>query len=188
MLISHRREKLINAILFFAERTRYCGKIKLIKLLYLLDFEHYRQTGRSVTGLDYHAWQMGPVPIDFYAEWDDLPADMEAAVEIRPERVVDYVRETVVPKRAFDDLHFTRRELGIMKTLAERFRDDYSKPMVNVTHDEKGPWATIWDEGRGRNARIPFTLAVPGEGGIREAVLEAADEYEGMLAADRVVR
>ena len=36
MLIIHNREKLINAAIYFAEKTRHCGKIKLIKLLYLL--------------------------------------------------------------------------------------------------------------------------------------------------------
>ena len=49
MLVSRSRDKLINAILFFAERTRALGKIKLFKLLYLLDFEHFRKTGRPVT-------------------------------------------------------------------------------------------------------------------------------------------
>ena len=63
MLVSHEREKMINAIIYFANHTRHLGKIKLFKLLYLLDFEHFRQTGRSVTGLDYRAWKFGPVPV-----------------------------------------------------------------------------------------------------------------------------
>jgi hypothetical protein len=28
----------------------------------VVDFTHFRETGRSVTGLDYQAWKMGPVP------------------------------------------------------------------------------------------------------------------------------
>ncbi|EQD73859.1 hypothetical protein B1A_04740, partial [mine drainage metagenome] len=63
MLISHEREKLINAIIFFAIHTRFLGKTKLFKLLYFLDFEHHKETGRSVTGMDYFAWKMGPVPV-----------------------------------------------------------------------------------------------------------------------------
>lgn len=66
MIKTHEREKLINAIVFFAANTEHCGKIKLLKLLYLLDFEHFRQTGYSVTGMEYHAWKMGPVPTDLY--------------------------------------------------------------------------------------------------------------------------
>ena len=55
MLVSRSRDKLINSILFFAEHTRALGKIKLFKLLYLLDFEHFRKTGRPVTGMEYRA-------------------------------------------------------------------------------------------------------------------------------------
>ena len=59
MLIDHHREKLINAIIFFLQNTKYCGKTKLFKLLYLLDFMHFRATGRSVTGMKYYAWGHG---------------------------------------------------------------------------------------------------------------------------------
>ena len=187
MLISRNRDKLVNVVLFFASETRYCGKIKLIKLLYLLDFEHYRQTGRSVTGLEYRAWKMGPVPLDFYQEWDDLSPDLAEAIEIVPTPAYDYVREEVRPKRAFDDQHFTKRELRIMSNLASRFRDDFSKPMVNVTHEEEGPWACIWDEGRGKDQRIPYDMAVTSVGDERDDLLLAAREYEGMLAAARAV-
>ena len=83
MLISHEREKLVNAILFFAHATKHLGKIKLFKLLYLLDFEHFRQTGRSVTGLDYQAWKFGPVPVEVMQEWDAPEPDLEAAISHR---------------------------------------------------------------------------------------------------------
>ena len=76
MLISRNRQKIINAIVYFAANTQNCGKVKLFKLLYLLDFAHFRETGRSVTGLDYHAWKMGPVPFDLMQEWDNLEAPL----------------------------------------------------------------------------------------------------------------
>jgi len=183
MLKSHDREKLINAAIYFANNTRHCGKIKLIKLLYLLDFEHYRQTGRSVTGLEYHAMRMGPVPIDLYQEWDALEPDFAEAVDIVPEQVIDFVREAVRPKRAFDDSHFTRRELRLMIELAERFCTDYSKPMVNVTHVERGPWSAIWDNGRGDLDRIPYSLAIRDDDPHAEVIREAAAEHEGIRRA-----
>ncbi len=42
-LINHQREKLINVMVYFAQNTQKCGKIKLFKLMYFLDFEHYKQ-------------------------------------------------------------------------------------------------------------------------------------------------
>ena len=70
------REKLIQAIVYFASRTKYCGKIKLFKLLYLFDFEHFQQTGKSVTGFEYQAWKFGPVPVDLMEEWEELGGDL----------------------------------------------------------------------------------------------------------------
>ncbi|MBN8427579.1 MAG: SocA family protein [Xanthomonadales bacterium] len=183
MLKPHHREKLINAAIYFATNTHHCGKIKLIKLLYLLDFEHFRQTGVAVTGLEYRAMKMGPVPMALFEEWEALEPDFASAVEIVPVRVIDFVRETVRPKREFDDSHFTRRELRLMEELATRFLDDCSKPMINVTHVESGPWNAIWDNGRGNLERIPYALAIQDNDPHAEHVREAAAQHEGIHQA-----
>jgi uncharacterized phage-associated protein len=184
MLISQARQKLINAIVFFAQNTQYCGKVKLFKLLYLLDFGHFRETGRSVTGLEYLAWKMGPVPLDLMQEWDQLEPDLAAAIDIQSEQVIDYTREKVVPRTQFDESPFTKRELRHMSDLAGRFRDEMTKPLINFTHEERGPWDKIWDAGLGNNTRIPYTLAIADDDPNRDAILEAAREYEAIAAAD----
>lgn len=61
-LVSRDREKLANAILYFHRHTENLTVEKLYRLLYLLDFEHFRQTGQSVTGMEYVARESGPVP------------------------------------------------------------------------------------------------------------------------------
>ena len=127
MLISRNREKLINAVVYFASNTRHCGKVKLFKLLYLLDFAHFRETGRSVTGLDYRAWKMGPVPFELMQEWDELESDMALAINIVPEGAIDFIRERVVPKVAFDDSLFTRRELRLMREISTNFVNELTK-------------------------------------------------------------
>lgn len=180
MLITHDRQKLIETIVFFAENTRFCGKIKIFKLLYLLDFGHFRQTGRSVTGLEYQAWKLGPVPRDLLGEWMDLESDLADAVEIVPEKVFDYTRDLVRPRRHFVGELFTKRELRMMNELAVRFRDDMSKPLVDITHSERGPWDKIWDSGRGEYERIPYGLAIPDDDPHRDSILESAKEHEGI--------
>ena len=82
MLINHEREKLIQVIIYFAKNTRFCGKIKLIKLLYFLDFEYYKATGRSVTGLKYSAWKMGLVPTALFDELEQPDPDFAHAIKI----------------------------------------------------------------------------------------------------------
>src|SRR5690606_9485166 len=104
---SRSREKLIEANLFFAKHTKYCGKLKLFKLLYLLDFRHFKETGRSVTGLEYQAWEKGPVPRDLYDEWLFPEEDFSRAVSVVEERVYDMARERVVARREPDETVFT---------------------------------------------------------------------------------
>jgi uncharacterized phage-associated protein len=184
MLISRDREKLINTIVFFARNTAYCGKTKLFKLLYLLDFHHFRETGRSVTGLEYRAWKHGPVPFALMQEWDQREPDLVTAIDVVPERVIDYDRLRIEPKAPFDDSHFTKRELRLMKEIAERHRDDMTPLLIGLTHEERGPWDKIWDGGRGNDARIPYPLAIPDDDPNREALLRTASEYDAIIAAD----
>ncbi len=186
MLISREREKLINTIVFFARNTRFCGKTKLFKLLYLLDFHHFRATGRSVTGLEYRAWKLGPVPFELVQEWEAFEPDLAAAIDVVPEPVFDHDRLRIEPKAEFDDRHFTKRELRLMQELAERHRDEMTGPLIGLTHEERGPWDKIWDSGRGNDERIPYALAVPDDDPNREAILKAAAEYEAIVAADLV--
>lgn len=177
MLVDYRRQKLVNTIVFFARNTNHCGKTKLIKLLYLFDVAHYRETGLSATGLEYRAWKMGPVPLALYQEWDALEADLAAAIDIVPVPVFDYDREQVRAKAEFDPERFTKRELKILNELAARYRDEYSIPLVELTHREGGAWAKIWDSGRGDNDRIPYALSIPDNDPHREALLATDAEY-----------
>ena len=186
MLVSRSRDKLINAILFFAERTRALGKIKLFKLLYLLDFEHFRKTGRPVTGMEYRAWKMGPVPAQLVQEWDCLEPDLAEAIEIRPERVIDYTRESVFAKRPFDAAHFTPREIEIMDALVRTFADELSERMIDVTHAENSAWEKVWCGGLGNDQTIDYRLALAENDPNREAILEASRDREALTRAATV--
>lgn len=183
MLKNHDQEKFVQAILYFAHNTRALGKVKLFKLLYLLDFEHFRQAGRSVTGMEYRAWKMGPVPAELVQQWDELDADLAAAIRIVPEQVIDYWREKVVPLQPFDGEHFSKRELRLLEEIANRYCETLSEKMIDVTHAENGAWTTIWANGEGNDQVIPYELAVAADDPNREAVLEAAAEYEAIRIA-----
>lgn len=160
MLIDRSRQKMLEAIIFFARNTKDCGKTKLIKLLYLLDFEHFRETGRSVTGLDYYAWKMGPVPIQLYNELEDPKEDFRASIGLTCKKKIDYPTLMVEPKRDFDASVFSRRELKVMERLASEHHAKTAAEMVEVTHGENHAWARIWREGEGNNALIPYEVAL----------------------------
>ena len=184
------RNRLINAVVFFAENVHHCGKIKLFKLLYLLDFEHFRQTGKSVTGVEYQAWKFGPVPIELMEEWDDMSADLARVVHIQPEKVIDYVRESVKANKGveFDPDDFTPRQLRLMRELVDRYRDTFSPQMIDVTHEQNGAWDKVWQGGHGAHQVIPYELAVGNDVPERVEVLAVAAERAMYLSALQAAR
>src|SRR5207247_1044182 len=119
----HSREKLLNAVAYFAQNTQSCGKTKLYKLLYFLDFQHYTEAGRNVTGLEYYAWPMGPVPRALHEELASPAQDFAAKLQV--ENFVLYNGHEMLkltPLQPFDASHFSKRELRIMESLASEFR------------------------------------------------------------------
>lgn len=160
MIIDHSRDKLMNAIIFFSQSTNYCGKIKLYKLLYFLDFEHYKQTGRSVTGMEYSAWPKGPLPRQLDAEFTffDNESNPDISITSIPTNMQDMLK--VIPKHPFDPKHITKREFRIMKELAGRYKEAKAKDMIEATHLENEPWHEIYVKQGKRNEPIPYELAL----------------------------
>lgn len=185
MKSSINRDRLVNAIVYFAKRTEACGKIKLFKLLYMLDFEHFRETGKSVTGLEYEAWKYGPIPVELAREWNALKTDIASVVEIIPEPQYDYTRSTVKARDGieFDDDSFTPRQLRILNSIADQYLAEKSQKMIDHTHVQNGAWDRIWANGAGDHQPIPYDLALPDEAPNRSLVLESASEARGLAVA-----
>ncbi|MGO7967134.1 Panacea domain-containing protein [Rhizobium ruizarguesonis] len=165
MLIPRDREKLINAMNFFLSNTKKCGKVKLFKLLYFMDFEHFKQTGRSVTGLDYFAWPMGPVPVDLYGEMDAPEQDLAESFrfEERPIRNGEQTMLVMTPQTEFSDEHFSKREMRIMRELAGQYVNSPADEMIEATHLENQPWHKVYVQDGRKQAIIPYILSVSGE-------------------------
>jgi len=150
---------LINAIIFFATHTKYCGKTKLLKLLYFLDFKHFKQTGRSVTGLDYFAWRMGPVPKDLFGELsDEMNPDLKAAIHKLSEEGFQKIR----PKKQFDDQYFSLKEIKLLEEISFIFEDAKADDMVESTHLKNEPWDQTLKQ-KGEFKKIDYMLAVDSE-------------------------
>lgn len=160
MLIEHSRKKLINSIIYFLNNTKNCGKTKLFKLLYYLDFMHFRETGRAVTGLDYYAWDYGPVPKTLYDEINNPTPDLKENVFI-PTKADKNDKSFVElkAKKKFDNKYFTKRELRILKNVAFIFRDVKAEEIMEASHLPNHPWdRTI--KTKGEKAKIEYTLAL----------------------------
>ncbi|WP_199885085.1 Panacea domain-containing protein [Pseudomonas bohemica] len=163
----------------------------MFKLLYLLDFEHFRLTGKSVTGFEYQAWKFGPVPVDLMEEWEDLGPDLAQVVRIVPQRVLDFDRMQVevLPGVEYDPDDFTKRQLTIMQDLATRYRSTYSPRMIDVTHEQNGAWDKVWRGGRGSHEVIPYALSIADDALDRAGFLRVATQqamYQSALEAARI--
>lgn len=178
MIITHQREKLINAIVYFAKNTRYCGKTKLMKLLFLLDFCHFKQTGKSVTGLDYYAWERGPIPKDLFEELNSMKPDLKGAVSIASGEF-----QKIIPRKAFDQTYLTKRELELLEKLSFIFHDARAEDMIEVTHLKNQPWHKTLTQ-KGPFSKIDYFLAVDNAKDslsidqIKERVREISEMHE----------
>jgi uncharacterized phage-associated protein len=159
MITTHHREKLINAIIYFAKKTKYCGKTKLLKLLYFLDFSHFKQTGKSVTGLDYFAWEMGPVPNELFEELSgNMKPDLKSSINELPTEGFQQIR----PKKKFDDRYFSKKELNLLENISYVFEDAQADAMIESTHLKNEPWDRTLKE-KGEFQKIDYMLAIDSE-------------------------
>lgn len=67
MLINEKKQALRDLILAILTRTGEVPKVKLAKLILFAEIEHYKKTGKSITGLYFVRLVKGPV-IAFYDE------------------------------------------------------------------------------------------------------------------------
>ena len=179
MIADHSREKLINAINYFARNTKYCGKTKLFKLLYFLDFEHFKVTGRSVTGLDYFAWPKGPVPKSLQEEIPKPNADLAASVKFLEKQTAKSPMIVPTPVAAFENSKFSKRELKLMESIANRHKNDLADDMIEATHLENLPWDTIYNKQRKQQELIPYDLAI---------LRQEKDEVTALSAESREIK
>ncbi len=156
MIITFHREKLINAIIYFANNTKYCGKTKLLKLLYFLDFSHFKQTSKSVTGQDYFAWEMGPVPKKLFKELTNgMKPDMKKAIQDIPKG--DFQKIQAI--KHFNPDYFSNRERRLLEEISFIFKDAKVEQMVESTHLRNEPWDKTLKT-KGQFQQIDYILAI----------------------------
>lgn len=147
------REKFVNALLYFALKTnkKRIGKTKMAKLLFALDFEHFKQTGRWVTGIKYYAYPWGPYPRNEFDEIDvkTVPADIAKVLSVIPNEdkegeergILFRAKAGAKPNLAL----FTPREMRVMDRWAEIFHEATAAQMTQWSHGNGEPWKQVWE-------------------------------------------
>ncbi len=172
------RNKLLNATLFFTKKTKHLNTTKLGKLLYFLDFDHFKQTGYPSIGLRYYAFKWGPVPKEFWLEVKDgnIPEDFESKLTMIPiidELDPDFKKGYEFKVISEPDLTvFTPREKKILDWLVDVYRDAKAWQISKVSHWPKQPW-DITIKKHGENQLIDYLLSI--DEGARVDLEEARD-------------
>lgn len=158
------RKKLLNAILFFAQKTKYTNMTKISKLLYFLDFTHFKETGYPSIGLDYYAFRNGPVPKKLWLELKDgkVPDNLKDKLAIIPKKD-EYdpnFREIEFKAKKRPDLsYFSSRERKILDNLVLMYKNLKAWEISEISHLPNKPW-DITRRNKGENAHIDYMLAI----------------------------
>lgn len=181
------RKKLLNAVIYLAKKVKNPSKVKIFKLLYFADFEHFKETGRSITNLDYYAYDFGPVPLDFYEEIKDnnVPDDFKKLLTLVPFHSEESGKKGAMFKnkeKVKPDLTvFSPRQQRILEKYADMFRDIDAKLISDISHFQNHPWDKTIKE-KGMFAKIDYTLALDKDAKVSlDDAMEAVKERREML-------
>jgi transcriptional regulator with XRE-family HTH domain/uncharacterized phage-associated protein len=129
--------KFSEMIVFFTEKLEP-WKTKMNKLLFYADFIMHKQSGFSMSGVQYRAIPMGPVPNNFNSIFEYLANKNELDInyinfsdggtgeQFKPN-----------PNKIFDRKLFNEIELQILESVAKRFKTTSTNEIIEISHKEK---------------------------------------------------
>jgi len=140
-------EKYKNVILFFANKIKNgtLGKLKMMKLLYFLDFDFFEKYDKSITGDEYLRFENGPVPRMAEKILKEMQGKEIKILNIKIAKGYND-QQRIEPLKCFDLNLFSKEELLMMEEIAEKWEKFSGTEMKNASHGE-APWiATKPDE------------------------------------------
>lgn len=182
-------ERLKNAIIYFVQHDKTVKLTKLMKLLYYLDFRHYRNTGYSVTGQTYTAWPMGPVPVGMWQElkeYRDNGLGLQSVIKLKqaPQSMDSFGFDlSLIGNQKFSDYYFSQNEKRELERVSEMFLTYPAKTMVSATHEKGKPWDRIWKT-LGEGSVVSYDMAL--EGLPDERLQEIREEQADRIAVEQV--
>lgn len=144
-------EKIENLILFIAIKCVGVLKTKLNKLLWYIDFKHFKDHTVGITGVKYIHLPLGPVPNDY--ELLTFKLQGEESLEAQELIVGDYTGENFVAKQDADMSLFNNKEIATINLVLERLGHLGSRALTDKSHEEPAYKVTT------HRQTIPYSLA-----------------------------
>jgi uncharacterized phage-associated protein len=136
-----------NAILFFANKIRNgtLGKLKVMKLLYFLDFDFFEKYGKSVTGDEYLRFENGPVPRMAEKILKSMAGkEIKITTHKMPKGYND--QQHIEPLAEFNSAAFSKEEILMMDEIANKWEKFSGSEMKTASHGE-APWIATKPDG-----------------------------------------
>ena len=134
-------KKYKNIILFFANKIKNgtLGKLKIMKLLYFLDFDFFEKYGKAVTDDEYLRFENGPVP-RMAEKILKLMNGNEIKIYNKKICVSGYRdQQHIEAIKDYDISIFTKEELMMMEEVADKWEKFSGAEMKSASHGE-APW------------------------------------------------
>ena len=146
--------KFSEMVVFFTEKLQP-WKTKLNKLLFYADFAMHKQTGYSISGVQYRAIPMGPVPNNFNTIFEYLANKDEVDIYYTAFAGGGTGEQFIPnPKRTFNPELFSEQQLTILKAIAERFKSTSTNEIIEISHQEKA-----WIENKAERKIIDYVYS-----------------------------
>ncbi|WMX14727.1 type II TA system antitoxin MqsA family protein [Aureispira sp. CCB-E] len=129
-------DKIREMVVYFANAIQPM-KTMLNKLLFYSDFLSFRETGYSMSGMEYRAIERGPVPTTFESIFELL--DREGVIVISDVKFPNgfWGKKFSVPTGgAFNQDLFSPQELDVLNAIEKKFKKYNTKKIVNASHEE----------------------------------------------------
>lgn len=146
--------KLAEMIVFFTEKLQPF-KTKLNKLLFYADFMNFANSGYSISGVQYKAINMGPVPNNFNSIFEYYCN--RDAFDIQSTSYPNgAIGEKFLPNKnkKFDPSIFSEAEICILESVANRFQNTSTSEIIEISHAEKA-----WKENEKEKRIIDYKYA-----------------------------
>ncbi len=145
-------KKFANMVLYFLKVAQF--KTKLNKLLFYADFANYKSTGFSISGCNYAAIDMGPVPDNFKMIYGLLEQENIFSTEMK--MVYDREAEKFIPQQPFDASLFSEKEIEIMNIVRLKFGRCNANELIKISHEE-----LAWLDNSSNNGIIDYSIYAP---------------------------
>lgn len=150
-MLSYRKERIDNALLFFAQNhykktKKYLSQTFLYKYLAFFEFRYLKAAGDMPLELTYKAMERGPVPMEIYSNRDN--PNYFSKVLFEPFQLENGKTGYLVkPNGIFASDYFAEAELKEMNSLIDMFAHDWvrASEMSEASHQAIKAWKKTYN-------------------------------------------